>query len=67
MRMDDIRREPATSKQLWKLRGMGIYPLKGLSKKQASAMIDQRMRGLHYPDWIVKKSTATSGQIAKPT
>jgi len=45
MSLQDVRHEAATSKQLWKLRSLGIRVPSGLSKRQASAMIDQRLRG----------------------
>ncbi len=44
MSMQDIRVEHATSKQLWKLRSLGISPPAGITKRQASAMIDARMK-----------------------
>jgi superfamily II DNA or RNA helicase len=44
MLLSDIRVEAATSKQLWKLRSLGIRPPENCSKRQASEMIDQRLK-----------------------
>lgn len=49
MKLEDIRHEPATSKQLWKLRQLGIYRSEGITKKQASELIDQRMNPRREP------------------
>ena len=43
MTQDDVRREPATSKQLWKLRQLGVRVDGTISKRQASKLIDQRL------------------------
>lgn len=45
MSTEDVRHEPATSKQRWKLRQLGIHAPENLSKKRASELIDQRIRG----------------------
>lgn len=43
MTLDDVRHEPATGKQLWKLRQLGVRVDGTISKQQASKMIDQRL------------------------
>lgn len=44
MSMQDIQFVPATAKQLWKLRKLGITPPPRLSKRQASKMIDEQLK-----------------------
>ena len=44
MTLADIRREPATPKQRWLLQKLGIPVADSVSKRQASALIEERLK-----------------------